>query len=123
MSGGIVEQGHASLLKPRTRCGEDAGPASRTAGVSRLVVVGSPWRVSLDNPSCRTFLQRTRVHWELFDYSNGPRTVSNANLSNVTARLQWGKSAALRAVEHGRAAFSSLRSALSQLMFRPWPRA
>src|SRR3984885_9347669 len=58
MSGGVVGQGHASLLKPRTRCGEDAGSASRTAGVSRLVVVGSPWRVSLDNPSCRTFLQK-----------------------------------------------------------------
>src|ERR1700732_2919183 len=58
MSGGVVGQGHAFLLKPRTRCGEDAGPAWRTAGVSRLVVVGSPWRVSLDNPSCRTFLQK-----------------------------------------------------------------
>ncbi len=23
--------------------------------MSRLVVVGPPWRVSLDNPSCRTF--------------------------------------------------------------------
>src|ERR1700733_2718509 len=38
----------------------DAGSAWRTAGVSRLVVVGSPWRVSLDNPSCRTFTE-TRV--------------------------------------------------------------
>jgi len=35
MSGGIVEQGYASLLLPRTRCGEDTGPAWRTAGVSR----------------------------------------------------------------------------------------
>ena len=51
-------------------------------------MVGSPWRVSLDNPSCRTFLQRTRVQWELFDYSNGSRTVSNANLANVTGRFQ-----------------------------------
>jgi len=28
--------------------------------VSRLVVVGSPWRVSLDNPSCRTFHRNPR---------------------------------------------------------------
>ncbi len=60
VGGGIVEQSHASLLEPRTRCGEDAGPAWRTAGVSRLVVVGSPWRVSLDNPSCRTFYRNPR---------------------------------------------------------------
>src|SRR5258707_9966664 len=56
--------------------------------MSRLVVVRPPWRMSLDNPSCRTFLQRTRVQWEPFDYSNGARTVSNANLRSVTQRLQ-----------------------------------
>ncbi len=44
--------------------------------MSRLVVVGSPWRVSLDNPSCRTFTE-TRVQREHFDYSNGLQTVSN----------------------------------------------
>jgi len=53
-----------------------------------LVVVGSPWRMSLDNPSCRTFEQRTRVQWELLDYSNRARTVSNANLPCVTAMFQ-----------------------------------
>ncbi len=33
-------------------------------------------------------LQRTRVQWELFDYSNRPRTVSNANYPYVTAMFQ-----------------------------------
>ena len=33
-------------------------------------------------------LPRTRVQWELFDYSNGPRTVSNANQAYVTAMFQ-----------------------------------
>src|SRR5579862_4455021 len=57
----------------------------RTAGVSRLVVVGSPWRVSLDNPSCRTFTE-TRVQRELFDYSNGSQIVSNANICAYIAK-------------------------------------
>jgi ATP adenylyltransferase len=52
-----------------------------------LVVVGSPWRVSLDNPSCRTFTE-TRVQRELFDYSNGSQTVSNANSQGVTGTFQ-----------------------------------
>ena len=29
-----------------------------------MVVVGSPWRMSLDNPSCRTYCKKTRVQWE-----------------------------------------------------------
>jgi ATP adenylyltransferase len=33
-------------------------------------------------------LQRTRVQWELFDYSNGARTVSNAKGPNVTGMFQ-----------------------------------
>jgi ATP adenylyltransferase len=33
-------------------------------------------------------IQRTRVQWELFDYSNRPRTVSNANPAYVTAVFQ-----------------------------------
>src|SRR5215469_3575356 len=33
-------------------------------------------------------LQRTRVQWELFDYSNRARTVSNANPVHVTAMFQ-----------------------------------
>src|SRR5579862_4135650 len=33
-------------------------------------------------------LQRTRVQWELFDYSNRARTVSNPNLAHVTAMFQ-----------------------------------
>jgi ATP adenylyltransferase len=52
-----------------------------------LLVVGSPWRVSLDNPSCRTFTE-TRVQRELFDYSNGSQTVSNPNSAHVTGTLQ-----------------------------------
>jgi ATP adenylyltransferase len=34
-------------------------------------------------------LQRTRVQWELFDYNNHARTVSNANPAQVTAVLQF----------------------------------
>src|SRR5580765_784044 len=33
-------------------------------------------------------LQRTRVQWELFDYSNRGRRVSNPNPTHVTAMLQ-----------------------------------
>src|SRR5579864_1721624 len=36
-------------------------------------------------------LQRTRVQWELFDYSNRERTVSNANPARVTGVLQWSR--------------------------------
>src|SRR5438046_10110258 len=33
-------------------------------------------------------LQRTRVQWELFDYNNRARTVSNPNPAHVTAMFQ-----------------------------------
>ena len=46
--GGFVEQGYASLM---TGC----GACVADCWMSRLVVVGPPWRVSLDNPSCRTY--------------------------------------------------------------------
>ena len=82
MGGGVFEQGYASLV---TGC----GACFADCWTSRLVVVGSPWRMSLDNPSCRTFLQRTRVQWELFDYNNRARTVSNANPAHVTAMFQF----------------------------------
>ena len=48
VGGGVVEQDYASLV---IGCGN----CSRDCWRSRLVVVGPPWRVSLDNPSCRTF--------------------------------------------------------------------
>ena len=48
VGGGLVEQGYASLM---TGC----GACFADCWMSRLVVVGPPWRVSLDNPSCRTF--------------------------------------------------------------------
>ena len=48
VGGGFVEQGYASLM---TGC----GACVADCWTSRLVVVGPPWRVSLDNPSCRTF--------------------------------------------------------------------
>jgi hypothetical protein len=48
LGGGVVEQGYASLMIGCGACVADCW-------MSRLVVVGPPWRVSLDNPSCRTF--------------------------------------------------------------------
>src|SRR5580658_2510332 len=84
VGGGLVEQGYASLIR-------DAGACFADCWTSRLVVVGPPWRVSLDNPSCRTFSHGTRVQWELFDYSNRSQAVSNANRANVTRRFQPGK--------------------------------
>src|SRR5215469_12705914 len=48
MGGSIVEQGYASLMIGCGTCAADCW-------TSRLVVVGSPWRVNSDNPSCRTF--------------------------------------------------------------------
>src|SRR5579864_1688076 len=48
MGGGVVEQGYASLII-------GCGACSADCWMSRLVVVGPPWRVSFDNPSCRTF--------------------------------------------------------------------
>src|SRR6202047_3537031 len=70
VGGGLVEQGYASLM---TGC----GACSADCWMSRLVVVGSPWRVSLRQYQLSDVLQRTRVQWELFDYSNGLQTVSN----------------------------------------------
>src|SRR5271166_953242 len=81
VGGGLVEQGYASLMPECGACYADCW-------TSRLVVVGPPWRVSLDNPSCRTFFTETRVQWELLDYSNRARTVSNANRAYVTRRFQ-----------------------------------
>src|ERR1700733_215476 len=46
--GSFVEQGYASLMMGCGACVADCW-------MSRLVVVGPPWRVSLDNPSCRTY--------------------------------------------------------------------
>ena len=66
----FVEQGYASLMIGSGVCGADCWR-------SRLVVVGSPWRVSLRQSQLSDVLQRTRVQWELFDYSNRARTVSN----------------------------------------------
>ena len=56
-----------------------------------LVVVGPPWRVSLENPSCRTFTE-TRVQRELFDYNNRFRTVSNLIRAHVTGVFQGRRS-------------------------------
>ena len=51
-------------------------------------MVGSPWRVSLDNPSCRTFNKEPASNGNISDYNNRGRTVSNANLAQVTAMFQ-----------------------------------
>jgi len=89
VGGGLVEQGYASLM---TGC----GACSADCWMSRLVVVGSPWRVSLRQSQLSDVLQRTRVQWELFDYSNRLRIVSNANRTYVTAMFHslrfWNKS-------------------------------
>ena len=115
VGGGLVEQGYASLM---TGC----GACSADCWMSRLVVLGPPWRVSLDNPSCRTFLQRTRVQWELFDYSNGSRTVSNANLGCVTGTFQSNEmppKSAGRARHAGLALFDDLRNPLARFPASP----
>ncbi len=62
MGGGVVEQDYASLV---TGC----GTCLSDCWTSRLVVVGPPWRVSLDNPSCRTFYKEP---------------ASNGNTSTIT---------------------------------------
>src|SRR5579871_458868 len=42
----------------------------------------------LDNPSCRTFYREPASNGNFLDYSNGARTVSNANRVNVTLVLK-----------------------------------
>ena len=58
-------------------------------------------------------IQRTRVQWELFDYSNRPRTVSNAKRVNVTEMLSAAREGSTRAFQRGasRMAFSTQHSA------------
>src|SRR5579863_305078 len=87
--GGILfEQGHASLVNGMRGLLTDCWSA-------RLVVVGSPWRVNSDNTSCRTFTE-TRVQREHLDYSNRSQTVSNANLTHITAMFHDLKSCGAR---------------------------
>src|ERR1035438_1338333 len=81
VGGGLVEQGYASLM---TGCGGLlCGLLDESFGC------GGPTLASeLGQSQLSDVIQRTRVQWELFDYSNRPRTVSNANRPNVTARFQ-----------------------------------
>ena len=82
MSGGIVEQGYASLLLPRTRCGEDTGLLadcwSESFGCGGLTLASELGQSQLPD-----VLTETRVQRELFDYSNASQTVSNANMGSV----------------------------------------
>src|SRR5215831_13547983 len=57
-------------------------------------------------------LQRTRVQWELLDYSNRERTVSNPNPAHVTAMLQ--RFSVAHALFDNNAAVSTQQSAFSQ---------
>src|ERR1700751_3720601 len=52
VGGGFVEQDYASLVIGCGTCLADCW-------MSRLVVVGSPWRVSFNNPSCRKYYKET----------------------------------------------------------------
>ena len=81
VGGGLVEQGYASLM---TGCGGLlCGLLDESFGC------GGPTLASeLGQSQLSDVIQRTRVQWELFDYSNRVRTVSNANRANVTARLR-----------------------------------
>src|ERR1700733_13389097 len=77
----------------------DAGSAWRTAGVSRLVVVGSPWRVSLDNPSCRTFTE-TRVQGNYSTIAT-PYKQCQTQFSHVTRVFQASAELELRSRQLG----------------------
>src|ERR1700741_51161 len=66
----------------RLRCGTDAGATDCRNGSK--VVVGSAWRLNLNNPSVRTTKQ-PRVQWEPFECSNRFRTVSNTNVRKFAA--------------------------------------
>ena len=81
VGGGLVEQGYASLI---IGCGcLLCGLLDESFGC------GGPTLASeLGQSQLSDVIQRTRVQWELFDYSNRARTVSNANREYVTATFQ-----------------------------------
>src|SRR3954451_13076985 len=81
VGGSIVEQG-LCLSGDRMR-----GLLSRL--LEESLGCGGPTLASeLGQSQLSDVLQRTRVQWELFDYNNRARTVSNPNPAHVTAMLQ-----------------------------------
>jgi hypothetical protein len=62
-------------------------------------------------------LQRTRVQWELFDYNNRARTVSNPNPAHVTEMFQFAEGCSLvRGVFQRNLAFDVMDSAILVLV-------
>ena len=81
MVGGFVEQGYASLLP-------GCGACSADCWMSRLVVVGPPWRVSLDNPSCRTFNKEPASNGNSSTIAIAREECQTPNPAHVTAMFQ-----------------------------------
>src|SRR5215472_1725440 len=81
MGGSIVEQGYASLMIGCGTCAADCW-------TSRLVVVGSPWRVSLDNPSCRTFYKEPASNGNSSTIATVREQCQTPKLAHVTAMFQ-----------------------------------
>jgi hypothetical protein len=81
VGGSIVEQG-LCLSGDRMR-GLLSGLLEESLGCGGLTLASELGQSQLSD-----VLQRTRVQWELFDYNNRQRTVSNANLAQVTGMFQ-----------------------------------
>ena len=56
--------------------------------MSRLVVVGPPWRVSLDNPSCRTFYKEPASNGNSSTIATVREQCQTPKLAHVTAMFQ-----------------------------------
>jgi hypothetical protein len=78
MSGGVVGQGHASLLSLALGAGKMRGLLadcwSESFGCGGLTLASELGQSQLPD-----VFTETRVQRELFDYSNASQTVSNAN--------------------------------------------
>src|ERR1700756_2439799 len=83
VGGAVVVHGHG-LSIPRTAQVRDGCGCLADCRNGSKVVVGSTWRLNLNNPSVRPTKQ-PRVQWEPFECSNRFRTVSNTNVRKFAA--------------------------------------
>src|ERR1700751_4630103 len=75
VGGAVVVHGHGLSIPRTAQVRVGCGCLADCRNGSK-VVVGSTWRLNLNNPSVRTTKQ-PRVQWELFECSNRFQTVSN----------------------------------------------
>src|SRR6202012_1710271 len=68
--------------------GGGCGACVADCWTSRLVVVGPPWRVSLDNPSCRTFYKEPASNGNSSTITTVREQCQTPNPAHVTSMFQ-----------------------------------